>query len=185
MDRQMRVGLRWSHTSPHLSTHFDAMTHLIVLVTLIPCLTILAEDPKAPVTALEGTWHELGMPGEDSTVRHKIVFVGDKVTITIGTQILTGTFIADSQSKGNKRHSIISCKLKNPQGKEMIVSGIYRIEKEELSLRLDPEVTLPLKPSPKVADDLPPEARLRQLEILSSTYLHRAPLTLTLGKVKN
>jgi hypothetical protein len=162
------------------------MTHLIVLVTLIPCFTILAQDPKAPVTVLEGTWHEPGMPGEDPTVRHKIVFVGDKVTITIGTQVLTGTFSADPQSKGDKRHSTIFCKLKNSQGKEMIISGIYRIEKEELSLRLDPEVTLPLKPSPKVAEDLPPEARIRQYEMLfSSTYLHRAPLTLTLGKVKN
>ena len=112
----MRVGLRWSHTSPHLSTHFNAMTHLIVLMTLIPCFTILAEDPKAPVTALEGTWHEPGMLGEDPTIRYRIVFAGDKVTITIGTQVMTGIFIAIPPLNESTRHSNIYCQPSKIRG---------------------------------------------------------------------
>jgi hypothetical protein len=171
------------------------MTHLITLMTLIPCFTILAEDPKTPITALEGTWHEPGMPGEDHTVRYKIVFAGDKVTITIGTQVMTGTYIADRQSNEDKRHSNISCKLKNSQGKEMIISGIYRVEQDELSLRLAPKVLSqfeeprPLIPSPLRPFDPSTPLSLPSLRATTSVNqrlgMELAPLTLTLGKVKN
>jgi hypothetical protein len=101
------------------------------------------------------------MPGEDPTIRYKIVFAGDKVTITIGTQVMTGIFIAIPPLNESNQHSNIYCQLKDSRGKEMITAGIYRVDKDELSLRLDPEVT-------------------QQPDVLG-----RAPLTLTLGKVKN
>jgi hypothetical protein len=112
---------------------------------------------KSPDAELDGTWHEPGMPGEDASLRYRIVFQGDEVAIAIGKLLVKGNYgVTHGVSlEGNYRD--ITFVMQAPQGETLLMPGKYRLEAGELSLQIESD---------------PPDRGMG-----------RAPLTLTLRKV--
>jgi hypothetical protein len=143
---------------------------VLALAACVPCVALGADDPKMPepkfpATELEGVWQEPLRPREDPAVRFKITFAGDKVTIHIGGQVLRGTFAADDTPSGISLSIRITITTVEGNGTfaEGAFSGIYRVDKGQLDLRINPEL---------------------RLSRTSQNALAPAPVTLTLTKVK-
>jgi hypothetical protein len=57
------------------------MTPLLSLCISFSCLLIGVQAPKPPPTALEGTWREPLLPGENAANRLAVTIKGDEITV--------------------------------------------------------------------------------------------------------
>ena len=147
-----------------------------------PCAVLFADEPKQPPPALEGAWQEPAMPGEDPSMRYKIVFAGEKATIHYREQVLTGTATVAPEFD----QMLIIIGITHVEGSGPHVKGtylgVYEEEKGRLSLRFDHPLvsTTTLRQYPGVDGG----SRIVVLEDLRREQnLGLAPVTLTLHKV--
>lgn len=111
----------------------------LVLVACVPCVMLQGQHPKqpekAPATELEGVWQEPARPGEDAAaVRFKFTFTGEKVTVCVCNQSLSGTFTIEP--KADPPILSIVCR---ESGKLTIVRGRYELKDGRLCVCLEAE----------------------------------------------
>ena len=145
-----------------------------------PCGVLFADEPEKPLAELQGAWQEPTRPGEDPSMRYKITFTGEKVTIHYREQVLSGTFQIDSDSSQIR----VTMMIAKVEGKGTHVKGayigLYEVGKDRVSLHFDPrpaivqEVQLPGEDKPRIVIT-PDTSRPNGLGL--------APVTLTLHKV--
>ena len=94
------------------------------------------DDPKKVSESLQGEWKMLSFnkDGEDDPKRDlegaKIVFAGEKMTLTYSKRDDTATFTVDPKAKP----PAIDITPTKKDAKEPTVKGIYKLEKDRLTL---------------------------------------------------
>ncbi len=111
------------------------------LLVVVVSLTVRAEDPKPPVTVLEGAWREATLPGEKVATTFSITFTGDKVTINIEGQVLQGTFQTNRGAFPTVITITITAAPENWSGPTGDYQGKYWFESDRLFLCVAPRYT--------------------------------------------
>jgi hypothetical protein len=162
-----------------------------------PCAVLLADEPKKQLSEFEGAWQEPTRPGEDPSLRYKITFAGEKVTIHYREQVLAGTFKLNPLST----QLTVTMTITNVEGKGAhgrgIYTGIYEVVNDRVSIQFNPtparlpdedDVLAPRVKKPQTGDQptpLPPPlpAPVVVIQSRSRIGMDLAPVTLTLHKV--
>src|SRR5262245_2399965 len=115
------------------------MTRLAAaLLAALASASATAQDPKPPVTLLEGTWRETVPPGENVELRFSATFTGDEVTINLHGQRLKGTFEIDTQVEPATITFTLTIRKGFGSAEIHTYKGTYRVEKDQLILRINP-----------------------------------------------
>jgi hypothetical protein len=108
------------------------MTRLAAaLFAALVSATATAQDPKPPVTPLEGTWREPVPPGQKVELWFSATFTGNQVTINLHGTALKGTFEINTLVDP----AIITFTF-TKSGE--VYRGTYRVENDQLFLRINP-----------------------------------------------
>jgi hypothetical protein len=158
------------------------MTRLALCVVVwSPCVMLFADEPKKPPPALEGAWQEPARPGEDPSLRYKITFADDKVTIRYREQVLTGTVESNSDPEQIRFTMTITTVEGNGPHVKGAYTGVYEATKDRVSFHFDP------RPGHVGEVRLREEGGELRIVIVPDTSRDRplglAPVTLTLHKV--
>lgn len=117
------------------------MTRAAAILLLATAAAAVADDKK-PASELEGEWGATaivknGEPDDEDVTERKITFAGAKVTIDLQGRPEPGAFTTDPKSKP----AAIDVRPLDPKGnpvkvgdRELVVKGIYKLEKGVLTL---------------------------------------------------
>ncbi len=111
----------------------------VVLLALVATPVRSEDDPKKAAESLQGEWKVVSFNkgGEDTPKEElekaKFVFVGEKLTITFNNRDETATFTVDPKAKP------LAIDITPAGKKEKVVKGIYKLEKDTLSICFGPD----------------------------------------------
>ncbi|HVL13548.1 MAG TPA: hypothetical protein VM529_13355 [Gemmata sp.] len=134
------------------------------------------------------------MPGEDPSLRYRITFAGENVTIRYREQVLSGTFTVDSQSDPVTVTMVVTEVKGDGEHTKGTYRALYEIEKTRVSLQFSPKpvalwqvVPRSDKEPPRAIEIVGPNGKKQRITApavsVRSAGMGLAPVTLTLHKV--
>ena len=110
----------------------------VVLLALVAATVRSEDDPKKAAESLQGEWKVVSfnkggeeLPKEELE-KTKFVFAGEKVTVTFNNRDEAATFTVDPKAKP------LAIDI-TPGKKEKLVKGIYKLEKDTLTICFGPD----------------------------------------------